>query len=102
MKLPWTGMPTARFYYYPARGRIPAHIRVRLARESEAAHDTWVVAKPSLVTMVERHALGLSPDGSGRQNLSLAELGIGAGFLLAASLLVIVGARRKRVCHTAA
>lgn len=60
-RLPWYGMPTAQFFYYPARGSLQAYVRLHVARISEPVQDVWLIAGPSLTNLVERHRDGLQP-----------------------------------------
>ncbi len=60
-RLPWYGMPTGQFFYYPARGSLPAYVRLHIGRISEPVHDVWLIAGPSLMNLVERHRDGLQP-----------------------------------------
>jgi hypothetical protein len=65
VKLPWTGMPVARFYYYPARTNIASHVRLRMEREGQAPVDTWLVASPGMDAMMARNLHGLIATSDG-------------------------------------
>jgi hypothetical protein len=94
IKLPWYGTPTARFFYYPARGGVPAHVRLYMARASEAPHVTWLVASTSLSAMVERHAEGLAPARAQLPRPDVVPAAVGLGLMVTVLLSVGVLARR--------
>ena len=60
-RLPWYGMPTARFFYHRARGNTLSHLRVVVARESQPARETWEPVEPATAAMIEAHLGGLAP-----------------------------------------
>jgi hypothetical protein len=61
VRLPWYGMPTARFFYHPRHGTATAYLHVVVARESEPARETWEPVAPATADMLARHLTGLAP-----------------------------------------
>ena len=87
-RLPWYGMPIARFFFYPARGSVPAYLRIRIARVSEPAHDAWLKAGPSLIGLVDGHRDGLAPVHPRPRPAS--EMPVAVWLTVAAAFLIVV------------
>jgi hypothetical protein len=97
-RLPWYGTPTAQFFYYSGRGKVPSYVRLHMARIAEPAHDTWLLATPSLTGMVQRHVQGLQPIRPAQPSRGVDSMALGLG--MAFALVGLAGAvlfRRGRV-----
>jgi hypothetical protein len=60
-RFPWNGMTSPHFYFYPARGGIPAYVRLHVTRGSQPAVDGWIPAQPEFTNLVTPYLDGLSP-----------------------------------------
>src|ERR1700694_950285 len=60
-RFPWNGMTSPHFYFYPARGGIPAYVRLHVTRGSQPAVDGWLPAQPEFTNLVTPYLDGLSP-----------------------------------------
>ena len=99
-KLPWYGMPVARFFYHPAHGTAPAYLRIAVARQSEPTHEEWELVSPDSRDLLARHLSGLAPIRLPRPaptpNPMLPWLPPAAALVFAGFLLLVVTAARRR------
>lgn len=59
--LPWSGLSSAEFYYYPGVGQTPAYVRCRIGRGSQPDVEAWLIAFPAVTSLLEPSLAGLAP-----------------------------------------
>lgn len=69
--VPWSGVSSAEFYYYPGRGATPAYVRARIGRGSQPGYEAWLIAFPAVQSLIEPHIAGLAPNENAPQPLPL-------------------------------
>jgi hypothetical protein len=97
-RLPWYGMPVARFFYHPGHGTSPAYLRIAVARQSEPMHETWELVSRDGGDLFARHLSGLAPIRVTRPapapNPMLSWLPPSVALVLAGSLLLVARTTR--------